>query len=175
MCPCVCYQNLICHWHQTFWATETCQTFLECWDRARLNGGHYFGVSPPKMAKNAENHRKTLFLGLFQYWIELIIYHMENAKKWYFVDVYHFFSDFLNHHMKWLHYFSYKSNLKSELVLLLLLLCHDFYISLYTIHTVHYSTVQCTYTVRYSTVQLQYYSTVLWVAVPESQYCSTVL
>ena len=53
------------------------------------------------------------------------------------------------------------SNLKSELVLLLLLLlllCHNFYISLYTIHTVHYSTVQCTYTVHYSTVQLLQFS-----------------
>ena len=43
------------------------------------------------------------------------------------------------------------SNLKSELVLLLLLLlCHNFYISLYTIHT-QYTTVQ--YSVLYSTVQ----------------------
>ena len=55
VCLCMCHHNLICHWHQTIWATEMCQTFLECWYRTHLNGAHYVGGSPPK---NAQKHRK---------------------------------------------------------------------------------------------------------------------
>ena len=53
--PSVHYHNLICHWHQTVWATEMVQTFSEAYRRAGFNGAHYVGVRP---LKNTEKQQK---------------------------------------------------------------------------------------------------------------------